>query len=128
MHKSVALTASRLGRLSLSHDKLNTLGAFEIGNVLHGTGRQYTMFLEARGANKQLTLARVEATPAFLAASLEPGVNAATSGRYLLKLEIPADAPVGSYAGEERGSVTLHFDDPEYPSVTFYPEFQITRD
>lgn len=127
LHKSVPLTASRLGRISLSHDRLNLLGEFELGNIVYGTGRQYTLFLEARGENKQLKLARVAATPGFLAVSLAPGVNAATSGRYLLKLDIPADAPEGSYAGEERGSVTLHFDDPEYPSVTFHPAFQITR-
>lgn len=128
LHKSVALTASRLGRISLSHDRLDVLGKFEIGNIPYGTGRQYTLFVEARGTNKQLRLERVEAEPTFLNLSLEPGVNVATSGLHRLKFEIPPDAPEGSYAGEERGSVTLHFDDPEYPTVTFHPAFQITRD
>ena len=128
LHKSVALTATRLPRISLLHAELDPLGELEIGNIPYGTGRQFTLFLEARGANKQLKLARVEASPAFLQVSLVPGVNAATSGRYLLKLEIPPDAPQGSYAGEERASVTLHFDDPGYPSVTFYPAFHITAD
>jgi hypothetical protein len=99
LHKSVALTANRLGRISLSHDLLDLLGKFDIGNIPYGTGRQYTLFLEARGANKQLRLERVEAKPAFLKLSLEPGVNVATSGLHRLKLEIPPDAPEGSYAG-----------------------------
>jgi hypothetical protein len=128
MQMSVRLHASRLARVSVSHDLLNALGVFEIGNVPYGAGRQYTLFLEARGINKQLKLARVEAVPAFLKVSLEPGVNVATSGLHRLKFEIPADAPEGSYAGEEKGSVTLHFDDPEYPAVTFHPAFHITRD
>ena len=128
LHKSVRFHASRLGRISLSHDLLNTLGEFEIGNIAYGAGRQYTLFLEARGTNKQLKLARVEASPAFLQVSLEPGTNVATSGRHLLKLDIPTDAPEGSYAGDDQASVTLHFDDAEYPSVTFHPAFHITRD
>jgi hypothetical protein len=128
VRKSVGLHASRLARVSLSHDLLDILGRFEIGNIPYGTGRHYTLFLEARAANKQLKLERVEVEPAFLKVSLEPGVNVATSGLHRLKFEIPQDAPEGSYAGEEQGSVTLHFDDPEYPAVTFHPAFHITRD
>lgn len=126
--KSVRVQATRKGRLSLSHDRLNTLGEFEIGHVPWGTGREFTLFLEARGENKELALERVEATPAFLRVALEPGVNAATSGLYRLRFAIPADAPEGSYAGVRRAKVTLHFNDSEYPAVTFHPEFHITRE
>jgi hypothetical protein len=128
LSKSVRVNASRQSRLSLSHDLLDVLGRFEIGNIPYGAGRQYTLFLEARGANKQLKLGRVDVEPAFLKVSLEPGVNVATSGLHRLRFEIPADAPEGSYAGEDQGSVTLHFDTPEYPAVTFHPMFHITRD
>lgn len=126
--KSVRIQATRQGRLSLSHDRLNTLGEFQIGNVPWGTGREFILFLEARGENKELALERVEATPAFLQVALEPGVNAATSGLYRLRFAIPADAPEGSYAGVQRASVTLHFSDNDYPAVTFHPEFHITRE
>jgi hypothetical protein len=128
MRKSVQLNASRLSRLSLSHDLLDMLGKFEIGNIPYGTGRQYTLFVEARGEHRELSLARVDTSPSFLRVSLEPGVNAATSGLHLLKIEIPPDAPEGSYAGDDQATVTLHFDDPEYPAVTFHPDFHITRD
>lgn len=126
--KSVRILANRQGRISLSHERLNTLGEFEIGNVPYGAGRQYTLFLEARGRNKQLQLQRVEAQPQFLKVSIEPGVNVERSGLHCLKFEIPPDAPEGSYAGDDRASVTLHFSDPDYPAVTFHPTFLITRE
>jgi hypothetical protein len=43
-------------------------------------------------------------------------------------LEIPPNAPEGTYTGEEQGSVTLYFSDPEYPAVTFHPTFIITQE
>ena len=128
VRKSLPLTAQRQARLSLSHDLLNKLGLLEIGYVPLGAGREIVLSLEARGKNRVLELARVEATPSFLQAQLEPGVNVQTSGLHLLHFEIPPDAEEGSYAGITEGKVTLHFSDPEYPPLTFRPTFYVTRD
>lgn len=126
--KRVRISGRRMALMSMSHDRLNVLGTIELGNIGYGSERVERIALEARGDAKAIQLSQVKCDPAFLQVELQLGVNAAESGLYWLQLRIPNTAPLGSYTGVKRGSITLHFDNAEYPPVTFHPEFIIRQD
>jgi hypothetical protein len=123
--KQMFFEIERTGAVQLRHDLLTLTGTLEIGNIPAGTAKEIPILVKIRGPEKRMELARVVCDPTFL--EVTPQATNAEAGSYILKVAIPADAPVGSYTGrDEHATIRLEFKLPKEQVMEMNVHFTIT--
>ena len=75
----------------------------------------------------ELSTTRVETSPAFIEASVEPHETAKKPGVYRLRVRIPPSGRPGNYQGDRQGKIMVTFDHPRIKSLELGIEFVVLR-
>ncbi|MBN1395599.1 MAG: DUF1573 domain-containing protein [Pirellulales bacterium] len=99
--------------------KIDSQGIVRIGALERGRGGRAKLLLKVRGDHRRITVKEIEKTPDFLKVRVfAESSEMADKGLYRVIIEVPPDAPPGSFVAPERmGTVKIVTDHPEMPEI-----------
>jgi hypothetical protein len=120
------VTGSVLGRITIDGPRLSGL-VLQLGALQQREGTHERLTMKVRDNHRQLAIQRVETVPSFLQARVAaPNSEAGKLGLYLIDVEVPANAPTGSFLGDKKGAIRIFSDHPKYPVLTLEVAFAVS--
>jgi len=117
-----------LKRVGIFGDKLDSQGTVQFGTLECGQGAKTRLMVKVRDNHRALAVLGIHTRPDFVRASLAPlNADALRYGLYRLEIEVPADAPLGSWVGDSVGEVRVVTDHPENPEIVVPVAFIVRR-
>ncbi len=99
-------------------------GELQAGTRRYGEGFRTTCLIKVRGEHRKISFPQIECKPDFVKAEISP---LAHEGNYLLTVEIPRDAPVGTYGKDDETAIRITTDHPRHKVLTLKPAFIIVK-
>ena len=99
-----------------------------LGAIRTGTGAREQLMIKIRDEHRGLAVQRIETKPDFLRVRCSPhGPEAAKIGLYRIEIEVPRDAPEGSFMGGNSGEIRVETDHPQLPVLSLKVEFAVVK-
>lgn len=114
------------GRVALYGPKLDVGRVLRLGLISAGRGIRERLTLKVHDEHRILEIRRVETQPEYLRVNVAAYQEGSASlGLYKIDVEVPRDAPPGSYMGMRQGLIRIETDHPVVPVLELEVEFAV---
>jgi hypothetical protein len=99
-----------------------------LGAIQAGTGAREQLLMKIRDEHRELAVQRIETKPDFLRVRVSPhGPKAAKIGLYRIEIEVPRDAPEGTFMAGNSGGIRIETNHPKLPVLSLHVEFAVVK-
>lgn len=115
------------GRVEFYGPKVALGHLLRLGSVQQGQAAKANAVMKINEEPRQVKITRIESNPAFLKATVSPCTTGSNRGGvYRVEVEVPANAPLGSFLDPHSGVVRLYTNHPHLPRIELNVDFAVS--
>lgn len=117
--------SSVLRRLAIYGPGIDSEGMIDLGTVPEGAGKKLKLLVKIRDERRELGQPKLEISPDFLEARIEPHEGGEKSGLYDLHIELPRGTPACQYLSSPIGRLAIVTEHPRIGTVELKLSFAV---
>ena len=126
---TVDLFAKDIQRITVEGPNLEFGDTVRIGPLRRGEGGQARLIMKVADEHRHLRIKNIETDPPYLHVTVAPlSIDKLDVGLYVILVEVPKDAPPGSYMGPDYAKMRIATGHPSVPELKFDVLFAVSAE